>query len=333
MSGSVLVTGAGGFIGSHLVEALVEGGARVRAFVEYDALGRWGWLDTVDAAAHEQVEVIAGDVRDAMTVKQAMQGCHTVYHLAALIAIPYSYHAPASYVSTNVQGTLNVLQAARELEVAKVVHTSTSEVYGTAQVVPITEDHPLRAQSPYAASKIGADQMASAYHAAFGTPVAIIRPFNTYGPRQSIRAVIPTILTQLARGQRTLRLGALHPTRDFNHVDDTVHGFLAVAKAEETIGQVVNVGSGYEISIGELVALIADVMNVDVEIETDAARLRPERSEVERLVADASRIKRLTGWQPQYGGDRDRLAEGLRRTADWFTQAANLRHYPRGYGL
>lgn len=333
MSSSVLVTGAGGFIGSHLVEALVEGGSRVRAFVEYDALGRRGWLDTVDEAVQEQVEVVAGDVRDAMTVKQAMQGCHTVYHLAALIAIPYSYHAPASYVSTNVQGTLNVLQAARELEVEKVVHTSTSEVYGTAQEVPITEDHPLRAQSPYAASKIGADQMARAYHAAFGTPVAIIRPFNTYGPRQSTRAVIPTIVTQMARGQRTLRLGALHPTRDFNYVGDTVRGFIAVAESEETIGQVVNMGSGYEISIGDLVALIADVMNVEVEIETDAARLRPEHSEVERLVADTSRAKVLTGWQPQYGGDRDRLAEGLRRTADWFTQSANLRHYQRGYVL
>ena len=322
----VFVTGADGFIGSHLVEALVRQGAAVRALVYYNAFDSWGWLDHIDPAVRDQVEVVAGDVRDPHAVKRAMQGCHTVYHLAALIAIPYSYAAPDSYVDTNIKGTLNVVQAARELGVRKVVHTSTSEVYGTAQFIPITEAHPLQGQSPYAASKIGADQIAWSFHAAFDAPVAIIRPFNTYGPRQSARAVIPTIITQIAQGQRAIRLGALHPTRDFNFVRDTVRGFLAVGQADGTVGEVVNVGSGYEIAIGDLAHLIAEVMGAEITVEADAARMRPARSEVERLLADNTRAKQLAGWEPCYAG-RDGLRRGLEETAAWFTQPENLRRY------
>ena len=255
-----------------------------------------------------------------------MKGCDTVFHLAALIAIPYSYHSPAAYVATNVTGTLNVVQAARELEVEKVVHTSTSEVYGTAQFVPITEAHPLQGQSPYAASKIGADQIAWSFFASFGTPVVTVRPFNTYGPRQSARAVIPTIITQIANGARRIKLGALHPTRDFNYVADTVAGFLAAADAEEAVGEVVNVGSGFEISIGDLAHLIADVMGVTVEIETDAVRLRPDKSEVERLLACNQKAADVLNWQPAYGS-LEGLRKGLAATAEWFTNPANLQRY------
>ena len=327
--GKILVTGADGFIGSHLTEALVRRGHDVRAMVLYNAFDSRGWLDHVAPDVLDHIEIVPADVRDPFGVKAAMQGCGTVFHLAALIAIPYSYRSPASYVETNVTGTLNVVQAARDLEVAKVVHTSTSEVYGTARFVPITEDHPLQAQSPYAASKIAADQIALSFHHAFGTPVAVIRPFNTYGPRQSTRAVIPTVITQIAAGRDTIHLGALHPTRDFNYVSDTVAGFLAVAEAEETVGQVVNIGSGFEIGIGELARTIARLMDREITITTDEHRLRPAKSEVERLLAANDKARRLTGWQPRYGG-REGLERGLGETIDWFTQPENLARYRPG---
>ena len=326
MRKKVLVTGADGFIGSHLVEALVERGYDVRAFVLYNSFGSWGWLDTVDEDVRESLDVFAGDVRDPYGVKTAMQGCDLVLHLAALIAIPYSYHSPATYVGTNVNGTLNVVQAARELGVEKVVHTSTSEVYGTAQFVPITEEHPLQGQSPYSASKIGADQIAYSYYASFDTPVAIVRPFNTYGPRQSARAVIPTIITQIANGARRIKLGALHPTRDFNYVADTVRGFIAAAESDASVGEVINIGSGFEISIGDLAHVIAEAMGVEIEIETDDVRMRPEKSEVERLLASNAKAADLLGWHAEYGS-REGLVRGLRATADWFGDEANLSRY------
>lgn len=321
-----LVTGADGFIGSHLVETLVREGHQVRAFVLYNSFNSWGWLDQAPEEVRSSLEVFAGDIRDPHGVRTAMQGCDAVLHLAALIAIPYSYHSPDTYVDTNVKGTLNVLQAARDLGVERIVHTSTSEVYGTAQFVPITEEHPLQGQSPYSASKIGADQMAIAFHRSFGTPVSIIRPFNTYGPRQSARAVIPTIITQIASGQRQLKLGSLHPTRDFNYVQDTVRGFMGVAASDRALGEVINVGSNYEISIGETAAMIAELMNADVELVTDDQRLRPEQSEVERLWASNSKARELTGWTPEYAG-REGFKRGLRETIAWFTKPQNLASY------
>ena len=322
----ILVTGADGFIGSHLVEALVRRGHRVRAFVYYNSFNSWGWLDQAPVEVREAIEVFAGDIRDPHGVKQAMTGCDTVMHLAALIAIPFSYHSPDTYVDTNVKGTLNVVQAARELGVAKVVHTSTSEVYGTARFVPITEEHPLQGQSPYSASKIGADQIAMSFHASFDTPVAIIRPFNTYGPRQSARAVIPTVITQIAGGQREIKLGALHPTRDFNYVQDTVAGFMAMAESPRSVGEVINVGSNFEVSIGDTVRLIAELMGAEIRIVTDEVRLRPGKSEVERLWADNAKARELLGWQPAYGG-REGFARGLQETIAWFTRPENLSQY------
>lgn len=329
----ILVTGADGFIGSHLTEALVRRGERVRAFVLYNSLGSWGWLDHAAREIRDQVDVFAGDVRDAHGVRQAMQGCDAVLHLAALIAIPYSYRLPDSYVDTNVKGTLNVLQAARELGVRRVVHTSTSEVYGTARRVPISEEHPLNAQSPYAATKIAADQLAYSFYASFSTPVIIARPFNTYGPRQSTRAVIPTIITQVAAGQRTIKLGALSPTRDFNYVADTVAGLLAALDAKQGLGEVFNLGSNYEISIGDTVRLVAEVMGAEVEVQSDAERVRPKESEVERLWADNAKAQRLLGWAPRYGGV-DGLRRGLAETAAWFREPRNLALYrPGAYGI
>lgn len=322
----ILVTGADGFIGSHLVEALVEQGHDVRAFVLYNSFGSWGWLDHIDEAVRERIDIFAGDIRDPHGVKEAMRECSVVLHLAALIAIPYSYHSPDTYVDTNVRGTLNVVQAARELGVERVVHTSTSEVYGTARFVPITESHPLQGQSPYSASKIGADQIAWSFHTSFDTPVTILRPFNTYGPRQSARAVIPTIVTQIASGQRTIRLGALQPTRDFNYVADTVRAFIAAAGADEAVGQVINVGSGFEIGIGELAELIAEVMGVEIEVRTDSERMRPEKSEVDRLLASNERAAELLGWRPEFGS-REGLARGIGITADWFRDRNNLQRY------
>jgi NAD dependent epimerase/dehydratase len=325
----VLVTGADGFIGSHLVQALLTAGHDVRAFCFYNYNGSWGWLDSLPEFSKVELDVVLGDIRDPMCVRDAMRGCEQVFHLAALIAIPYSYMAPASYVDTNIHGTLNVVQAARDLGVSRIVHTSTSETYGTAQFVPITEDHPLVGQSPYAASKIGADQIALSYWRSFETPVTVLRPFNTYGPRQSARAVVPTIITQIAAGQRQIRLGSLLPTRDFNYVSDTCAAFMAVATNDAALGQVINAASGFEISIGDTAALIAEVMNAPVEILTDEQRLRPEASEVNRLFGDNTLLRELTGWQPLYGGCEG-FRRGLELTAEWFSDPANLARYSPG---
>ena len=323
---TVLVTGADGFIGSHLTEALVRQGFTVRAFIYYNSFNSWGWLDQCADDIKSQFEVFPGDIRDPHGVKEAMKGCDAVLHLAALIAIPFSYHSPDTYVDTNIKGTLNVLQAARELGVRRVVHTSTSEVYGTARFVPITEKHPLQGQSPYSASKIAADQLAYSFHASFDLPVVIIRPFNTYGPRQSARAVIPTIITQIATGKNSIKIGALTPTRDFSYIQDTVAGFIAALKAENGLGEVVNIGSNFEISIGDTAQMIAECMGVPIEMISDEVRMRPESSEVERLWADNSKAKELFGWQPTHGG-RDGFKRGLIETIDWFKQSDNLRLY------
>lgn len=321
-----LITGADGFIGSHLTEALVRAGYDVRAFVFYNSFNSWGWLDHCGEDVKGKFEVFAGDVRDPNGVRTAMKGCDAVLHLAALIAIPYSYHSPDTYVDTNIKGTLNIVQAARDLGVSKVVHTSTSEVYGTARFVPITEDHPLQGQSPYSASKIGADQIAMSFYTSFGTPVSIIRPFNTYGPRQSARAVIPTIITQIANGKRQIKLGAVSPTRDFNYVSDTVAGFIAALNSDQGIGEVINIGSNFEISIGDTARTIAEVMGVEIRILTDEQRLRPEKSEVERLWASNEKARQLLGWQPQYGS-LEGFRRGLTETVDWFNKPSNLASY------
>lgn len=326
---SVLVTGADGFIGSHLVEHLVRKGLRVRAFVLYNSFNSWGWLDHCSDDVKSVVEAFPGDVRDPFAVREAMRGIDVVYHLASLIAIPYSYHAPASYVETNINGTLNILQAARDESVSKLVHTSTSEVYGTARFVPMTEEHPLTGQSPYSASKIGADQMAMAFHSSFGLPVAIARPFNTYGPRQSARAIVPTIVSQIAAGQSELKLGDRRPTRDFNFVTDTVRGFVAIGESRDTVGQVVNLGTGCEVSIGALVELIVEVMGANVTIVQDEQRLRPADSEVFRLCACAQRAKELTGWEPEYAG-MEGLRRGIDETVTWFCDSDNLSKYKTG---
>ena len=325
----ILVTGADGFIGSHLTEHLVESGADVRAFVYYNSFNSWGWLDESEERIKRSLDVFAGDIRDPHGVRTAMKGCDVVMHLAALIAIPYSYHSPDTYVDTNVKGTLNVVQAARELGVERVVHTSTSEVYGTARFVPITEEHPLQGQSPYSASKIGADQIATSFFLSFDTPVAVIRPFNTYGPRQSARAVIPTIITQVASGARQIKLGAMHPTRDFSYVRDTVRGFVAIAECDAAVGQIVNVGSNYEISVGNTARLIAQLMDREVEFVSDDQRLRPAGSEVERLWADNSRARALAGWTPEYSGVEG-FKRGLAETIEWFGDGNNLRRYKAG---
>jgi NAD dependent epimerase/dehydratase len=324
--GKILITGADGFIGSHLTEALVRQGYDVRAFVQYNSFNSWGWLDRCAPDVAGKFDVFAGDVRDPHGVKTAMQGCDAVLHLAALIAIPYSYHSPDTYVDTNIKGTLNIVQAARELGVGKVIHTSTSEVYGTARFVPITEEHPLQGQSPYSASKIGADQIALSFYCAFGTPVTVIRPFNTYGPRQSARAVIPTVITQIASGKRQIKLGAIHPTRDFNYVADTVSGFIAALASDQGAGEVINLGSNYEISIGNTVKVIAEVMGADIEIITDEQRLRPEKSEVDRLWASNEKAARLLGWRPSYG-DVEGFKRGIAETVAWFREPVNLSAY------
>lgn len=326
MTKKILVTGADGFIGSHLIESLVRQGHSVRAFTLYNSFNSWGWLDHCAADVKGKFEVFSGDIRDPNGVKQAMKDCDSVLHLAALIAIPFSYHSPDTYVDTNIKGTLNILQAARELGVRRVVHTSTSEVYGTARFVPITEDHPLQGQSPYSATKIAADQLAYSFYASFNLPVVIARPFNTYGPRQSARAVIPAIITQIANGRRSIKLGAVSPTRDFNYVQDIVDGFIAALNTELGLGEVINFGSNFEISVGDTAQLIAEVMNVEIEIITDEVRLRPENSEVERLWADNAKAKQLLGWQPSHSG-RDGFKRGLAKTAEWFSQADNLRSY------
>lgn len=323
---NILVTGAEGFIGSHLVEELVAQGRRVRAMALYNSFGRYGWLDTIPAGTRNKIELVMGDVRDPFSVREAMRGMDAVMHLAALIAIPYSYVAPASYVDTNVMGTLNVVQAARDLGIKKVVHTSTSEVYGSAQIVPIPETHPLVGQSPYSASKIGADQMAYSYFCAFGTPVATARPFNTYGPRQSLRAVIPTVILQALSDTQKLSLGATSPTRDFNFVADTVAGMIAILDSDNSVGETINIGSGFEISVSDTVKLIAELTGKSLEITTDTARIRPENSEVERLCCDARRLTALTGWKPTHSGIEG-LRKGLQASIEWFDKDENKAHY------
>ncbi|AMK77761.1 MULTISPECIES: NAD-dependent 4,6-dehydratase LegB [Methylomonas] len=316
----VLVTGADGFIGSHLTEMLAARGLQVRALAQYNSFNNWGWLE--DSSCKNEIEVICGDVRDPQFCRLASRDIDTVFHLAALIAIPYSYQAPDSYVDTNIRGTLNICQAARDNGVKRLIHTSTSEVYGTAQYVPIDEKHPLQPQSPYSASKIAADAMAMSFFNAFNLPVTIARPFNTYGPRQSARAVIPTIITQIANGKKQIQLGDVSPTRDFNYVEDTCRGFIALAESEQTIGETVNIGSNFEISVGDTLNLIKRIMASDVEFLVDEQRLRPEKSEVNRLWCDNSKIRQLTGFAPQVT-----LEEGLRRTVAWFGSAENLQKY------
>ena len=322
----VLLTGAAGFIGSHLAEELVRRNFSVRAFVHYNSMGSHGWLNSSPADIRKHLDVFAGDIRDANGVRAAVKGCDAILHLAALIAIPYSYHSPDTYIETNIRGTLNVLQAARDLSVSHVLHTSTSEVYGTAQSVPITEEHRLQGQSPYSASKIGADQLALSFERSFGTPVTVVRPFNTYGPRQSARAVIPTIITQVAAGQGAIKLGSVLPTRDFNFVADTVDGFMAALETKGGIGEVINIGSGFEISIGDVARMIAEIMGAKLEIQEDAARLRPERSEVDRLWASNSKAQQLLGWSPRFGGVEG-LRKGLEQTISWFNKSENLSQY------
>lgn len=322
----ILVTGADGFIGSHLVESLVHLGYNVKAFTLYNSFNKWGWLDSLDKSVLSEIDVFSGDIRDPYGVKNAMEGCDTVLHLAALIAIPYSYHSPDTYIDTNIKGTLNVLQAARSLNVERIIHTSTSEVYGTARFVPITEEHPLQGQSPYSASKIGADQLAYSFYTSFELPVITIRPFNTYGPRQSARAVIPTIITQLANGVDVLKLGSIHPTRDFNYVQDTVDGFIASLKAENAFGETINLGSNFEISIGDTVNVIAELMDKSITIETDDKRLRPKDSEVERLWADNKKAADMLHWKPKYGG-LEGFKAGISKTIEWFSKPENLSNY------
>lgn len=319
----VLVTGADGFIGSHLVEMLVSRGAKVKALSFYNSFNNWGWLENTSCL--DQIEVVCGDVRDPNFCREIAQGMDVVFHLAALIAIPYSYVAPDSYVATNITGTLNMLQAARDAGVKRFLHTSTSEVYGTARFVPISEEHPLQPQSPYSATKIGADALAMSFYNSFYFPVTVVRPFNTYGPRQSARAVIPAIITQILDGKQSIRLGSLHPTRDFNYVEDTCRGFVALAECDNAVGKTINIGSNREISVGDLVGLIKDATEADIMIETDDQRKRPEQSEVERLWCDNSKIRELTGFQPQVT-----LREGLARTVAWFRQPANLSKYKSG---
>ena len=326
---NVLVTGADGFIGSHLVEKLIDKGDSVRAFCMYNSFGSWGWLDLISDEKKKNLDVVMGDIRDPFCVKNALKGTEKVYHLAALIAIPYSYKSPSNYVDTNIHGTLNVVQAAMELGLSKVIHTSTSETYGSAQFVPITEDHPLVGQSPYAASKIGADQIALSYFRSFNTPITVLRPFNAYGPRQSTRAVIPTIITQIASGKRKIRLGAISPTRDFNYVTDICDAFIAVGESQSSIGKVINAASNFEISIGETANLIANVMNVEIEIICEEERLRPELSEVNRLFGDNKLLKKLTTWDPIYGG-KNGFKKGLLKTCDWFSNKDNLKKYKIG---
>lgn len=308
----LMVTGADGFIGSHLTEELVKKGYEVKAFVFYNSFNSYGWLDTLDNDIMKQVEVFAGDIRDPHGVKTAMKGCDAVFHLAALIGIPFSYHSPDAYVDTNIKGTLNILQSARELETERILVTSTSEVYGTAQYVPIDEKHPFQGQSPYSATKIGADRLAESFYRSFSLPISIVRPFNTYGPRQSARAVIPTIITQLLAGKDEIRLGSLTPTRDFNYVRDTVNGFISIYEADNTIGEEINIATGIETSIGELAEELIKQINPKARIVCDDNRLRPEKSEVNRLLGSNEKIKELTGWEAQYT-----LQDGLHRTIEW----------------
>ncbi len=316
----VLITGADGFIGSHLTESLLKRGYEVKAFTMYNSFNTWGWLDTLSKESLNQIEIISGDVRDPNGVRDAMKGVDGVFHLAALIAIPFSYHSPDSYVDTNIKGTLNVLQAARELGTERIMITSTSEVYGTAQYVPIDEKHPFQGQSPYSATKIGADRLAESFYRSFNLPISIVRPFNTYGPRQSARAVIPTIISQLLSGKKEIKLGSLTPTRDFNYVKDTAAGFIAIAESDKTIGEEINIATQQEISIGELTSEIINQINPEARIICDEQRIRPEKSEVNRLLGSNEKIKRLTDWVPHYT-----FEQGIKETISWFED--NLSRY------
>lgn len=320
MAKKVLVTGADGFIGSHLTEMLLEKGYSVKAFTFYNSFNNWGWLDTLPEKKLSEINIFSGDIRDPNGVREAMRGIDMVFHLAALIAIPFSYHSPDSYVDTNIKGTLNVLQAARELETEKIMITSTSEVYGTAQYVPIDEKHPFQGQSPYSATKIGADRLAESFYRSFRLPVAIVRPFNTYGPRQSARAVIPTIITQLLAGKTEIKLGMLTPTRDFNYVKDTAEGFVAIAESDKTVGEEINIASQREISIGDLASEIIKQINPNAELICDEQRIRPEKSEVNRLLGSNEKIQKLTNWKPRYS-----LEQGLGETIEWVRQ--NMKCY------
>ena len=329
----IFLTGADGFIGSHLAERLVRDGHSVRALCQYNSFGREGWLEDIDPGIRAGMDIRSGDVRDGDFMDSLTEGCDTIMHLAALVAIPFSYHSPRSYLDTNAAGTLNLLQAAKRHHVEQFIHTSTSEVYGTAQFVPITESHPLQGQSPYSASKIAADQMAYSFYASFDTPVTTIRPFNTYGPRQSTRAIIPTIITQLARGERDLKLGALTPTRDFNFVDDTVAGFIAALTAENIAGETINLGSNFEISIKDTVEAIARVFGAKIIITAEKERMRPEKSEVERLWASNEKAAELLNWRPEHAG-LEGFERGLEKTIAWFTDAGNLAKYnDQGYSI
>ena len=321
----ILVTGAEGFIGSHLTESLIRQGHNVKAFVLYNSFNSWGWLEDAPEDIKGNFEVFMGDIRDPNGVRVAMKGCDCVMHLAALIAIPFSYHSPDSYIDTNIKGTLNIVQAARELDI-KVVHTSTSEVYGSAEYVPIDESHPLKGQSPYSASKIGADQIALSFYTSFGTQVAVIRPFNTFGPRQSARAVIPTIITQILNGAKKIKLGALHPTRDFTYIEDTVRGFLSQLETDKGIGEVINLGSSFEISIQDTALKIAECCKAEIEIISDEERFRPEKSEVDRLYANVDKAKDLLGWSPKMGTENG-FEVGLKKTIDWLSEPAVLSKY------
>ncbi len=318
----ILVTGADGFIGSHLTELLIAEGYKVRAFVYYNSFNSWGWLDSFPKDKLKRIEVFPGDIRDPHGVEKAMKGCDLVFHLAALIAIPFSYLSPDSYVATNVGGTLNVLQSARKLGVKKIIVTSTSECYGTARYVPIDEKHPMQAQSPYSATKIAADRLAESFYRSFGVPVVIVRPFNTYGPRQSARAIIPTIITQLLTGVKTLRLGNLTPTRDFNYVKDVCRAFLEIAVSKKTIGEEINISSGAEVSIEQLVRILSGKLNCRAKTIVEEKRKRPKNSEVERLLGSNKKIIALTNWKPQYNLDK-----GLEETISWFKNAENLKRY------
>lgn len=322
MNKQILVTGACGFIGSHLVERLVEEGLRVRAFIFYNSFSSLGWLDTLPKDKLRDIEIFSGDIRDPNGVRDAVRGVDIIFHLAALIGIPFSYHSPDSYVDTNIKGTLNVLQAARDMEVSKILITSTSEVYGTALYVPIDERHPRQGQSPYAATKIGADFLAESFYKSFNLPVVIVRPFNTYGPRQSARAIIPTIITQLLSGNNEIKLGALHPTRDMVYVKDTVEGFVAIANADKAVGQEINIATQNEVSVGELAQKLIGMINPDARVLTDDIRLRPATSEVNRLLGNNEKIKTLTGWKPKFS-----LDEGLTETVRWFRTDKNASSY------
>ena len=322
---NILITGSDGFIGSHLTEALIQEGCNVRAFVFYNSFNSWGWLDSLPKENLAAMEIMAGDIRDPNGVRKAVYGVDIVFHLAALIGIPFSYHSPDSYVDTNIKGALNVLQAARDHHTEKVIITSTSEVYGSAEYIPIDEKHPFKAQSPYSATKIAADRLAESFYRSFATPVVIARPFNAYGPRQSLRAVIPTIITQVINGNKSIELGSLIPTRDFNYVKDVCKGFIEIAKSDSVVGEEINIASGKEISIGNLVKKITDKIGADVRIVSQDDRIRPQKSEVERLIGSNEKIRRLTNWKPEHD-----LERGLSETIRWFSETVNVDNYKRG---